>query len=231
MTNPTSNFSWQMPTPTDLVTDLPADFEVFGQAVDTDLADLLGGTTGQVLSKTSATDLDFTWTTISASGFTLISTQTMSAAASLNVNNCFTADYKNYKILVNNTTASVGDYMNLKLRVSGTDSSTNYYGWYQRNFSSLGTQPTQISNINNGTKMEITGWSQNCNAVIDILNPFVVGSTGITSVSNMWDTVNSRNIAVTSQIQHSPATSYDGFSLIPDSGTLTGIVYIYGYGA
>ena len=50
-----------MPTPTDLVTDLPADFEVFGQAVDSDFADLLGGTTGQILSKTSATDLDFTW--------------------------------------------------------------------------------------------------------------------------------------------------------------------------
>jgi len=63
MTNPTSNFGWQMPTPTDLVTDLPADFEVFGQAVDTDFADLLGGTTGQILSKTSATDLDFTWIT------------------------------------------------------------------------------------------------------------------------------------------------------------------------
>ena len=61
MSNPTSNFNWQMPTPTDLVTDLPADFEVFGQAVDSDFADLLGGTTGQVLSKTSDTDLDFTW--------------------------------------------------------------------------------------------------------------------------------------------------------------------------
>jgi hypothetical protein len=63
MANPTTNFGWQMPEPTDLVTDLPADFEVFGQAVDTDFADLNGGTTGQVLSKTSATDLDFTWTT------------------------------------------------------------------------------------------------------------------------------------------------------------------------
>lgn len=61
MSNPTSNFGWQMPTPTDLVTDLPADFEVFGQAVDTSLADLKGGTTGQILSKTSNTDMDFTW--------------------------------------------------------------------------------------------------------------------------------------------------------------------------
>jgi hypothetical protein len=61
MANPTTNFGWQMPTATDLVTDLPADFEVFGQAVDTDFVDLLGGTTGQVLSKTSGTDLAFTW--------------------------------------------------------------------------------------------------------------------------------------------------------------------------
>ena len=52
MANPTTNFGWQMPTSTDLVTDLPADFEVFCQAVDTALVDLKGGTTGQVLSKT-----------------------------------------------------------------------------------------------------------------------------------------------------------------------------------
>ncbi len=50
-----------MPTSSDLVTDLPADFETFGQAVDTSLADLKGGTTGQVLSKASNTDMDFTW--------------------------------------------------------------------------------------------------------------------------------------------------------------------------
>ena len=52
-----------MPTPTDLVTDLPADFEVFGQAVDTSLADLKGGTTGQILSKATGTDMDFAWIT------------------------------------------------------------------------------------------------------------------------------------------------------------------------
>jgi len=74
MTNPTSNFGWQMPEPTDLVTNLPADFEVFGQAVDTDFADLLGGTTGQVLSKTSNTDLDFTWASPTAGDITGITT-------------------------------------------------------------------------------------------------------------------------------------------------------------
>jgi hypothetical protein len=63
MANPTSNFNWQMPTPTDLVTDLPADFEVFGQAVDSSMADLLGGTSGQILAKNSNTDMDFVWIT------------------------------------------------------------------------------------------------------------------------------------------------------------------------
>ena len=61
MANPTTNFGWVMPTSTDLVTDLPADFAIFGQAVDTSMAELKGGTTGQVLSKTSNTDMDFTW--------------------------------------------------------------------------------------------------------------------------------------------------------------------------
>ena len=61
MANPTTNFGWVMPTATDLVTDLPADFAVFGQGVDTSLAQLNGGTTGQVLSKTSNTNLAFTW--------------------------------------------------------------------------------------------------------------------------------------------------------------------------
>lgn len=62
MANPTTNFGWVMPTPTDLVTDLPADFAVFGQGVDTTMADLKGGTTGQILSKATNTDMDFVWT-------------------------------------------------------------------------------------------------------------------------------------------------------------------------
>ena len=61
MANPTTNFNWQMPTSSDLVTDLPADFEVFGQAVDTALVDLKGGTTNQILAKNSNTDMDFKW--------------------------------------------------------------------------------------------------------------------------------------------------------------------------
>ena len=65
-----------MPTATDLVTDLPADFAVFGQAVDTSMAGLLGGTTGQILSKTSNTNMAFTWTTPNPGDITAVNAGT-----------------------------------------------------------------------------------------------------------------------------------------------------------
>lgn len=76
MANPTTNFGWVMPTATDLVTDLPADFDVFGQAVDTSLAQLKGGTTGQVLSKTSNTNMAFTWVTPQVGDITAVTAGT-----------------------------------------------------------------------------------------------------------------------------------------------------------
>ena len=65
-----------MPTSTDLVTDLPADFAVFGQSAATSMADLLGGTTGQVLSKTTNTDMDFTWVSPNPGDITSITATT-----------------------------------------------------------------------------------------------------------------------------------------------------------
>jgi hypothetical protein len=55
MANPTTNYSWVMPSATDLVTDLPADFDVFGQGVDTRLKALQPGTTLGDLVYSSAT--------------------------------------------------------------------------------------------------------------------------------------------------------------------------------
>ena len=55
MTNPTSNYGFVLPTSTDLVTDLPADFEVALQGVDTRLKALQPGTTLGDISYSSAT--------------------------------------------------------------------------------------------------------------------------------------------------------------------------------
>jgi hypothetical protein len=61
MATTTTNFGWDIPQSTDLVKDGATAIATLGQDIDTAMVDLKGGTTGQVLSKTSGTDLDFTW--------------------------------------------------------------------------------------------------------------------------------------------------------------------------
>jgi len=57
----TTNFGWDTPDDTDLVKDGAAAIRTALNGVDTSFVDLKGGTTGQVLSKNSGTDLDFAW--------------------------------------------------------------------------------------------------------------------------------------------------------------------------
>jgi hypothetical protein len=57
----TTNFGWETPDDTDLVKDGAAAIRTALGGVDTSFVDLKGGTTGQVLAKASATDLDFVW--------------------------------------------------------------------------------------------------------------------------------------------------------------------------
>jgi hypothetical protein len=61
MATTTTNFGWDIPQSTDLVKDGATAIAALGQDIDTALVDLKGGTTGQVLAKTTNTDLDFTW--------------------------------------------------------------------------------------------------------------------------------------------------------------------------
>lgn len=98
-----------MPTPTDLVTDLPADFEVFGQAVDTQMktnadaatqkatlttkgdiyaatgtstpARLAVGANDTVLTADSSTATGLKWASPASGGMTLLSTTTLSGTS------------------------------------------------------------------------------------------------------------------------------------------------------
>lgn len=56
-------FGWEEPDDVDLVKDGAAAIRTLGNAIDTSMGDLLGGTSGQVLSKNSNTNMDFTWVT------------------------------------------------------------------------------------------------------------------------------------------------------------------------
>jgi hypothetical protein len=63
MATTTPNFGWPVPTSTDLVKDGATAIEALGDSIDASLLDLKGGTSGQVLSKNSNTDMDFVWVT------------------------------------------------------------------------------------------------------------------------------------------------------------------------
>ena len=71
----TTNFGWTTPDNTGYVKDGALAIRTLGNSIDTSLVDLKGGTTGQLLAKASATDLDFSW--VSSGGMTLISTTTL----------------------------------------------------------------------------------------------------------------------------------------------------------
>jgi hypothetical protein len=78
----TTNYNWTTPDDTDLVKDGAAAIRTLGSSIDTSLVNLLGGTTGQVLTKSSGTDLDFAFATPAAGGgMTLLSTTTLSGAS------------------------------------------------------------------------------------------------------------------------------------------------------
>jgi hypothetical protein len=61
MPTTTPNFGWSVPVSTDLVKDGATAIETLGDSIDASLMDLKGGTTGQILTKNSNTDMDFTW--------------------------------------------------------------------------------------------------------------------------------------------------------------------------
>jgi hypothetical protein len=89
MATTTTNFGWDIPQSTDLVKDGATAIATLGQDIDTALVDLKGGTTGQVLSKATGTDLDFTWSAPSTASF--VGASAFHAATQSIANDTFTA--------------------------------------------------------------------------------------------------------------------------------------------
>lgn len=70
----TTYFGWETPDDTDLVKDGAAAIRTLGQAIDTSMQDLEGGTSGQILSKNSNADMDFVWITNDVGDITAVNT-------------------------------------------------------------------------------------------------------------------------------------------------------------
>jgi hypothetical protein len=158
---------------------------------------------------------------------------TFSGASSVSLNGCFTSAYDNYLINYDLVFTSFGTngVMYLRLRTGGVDNSTNNVArngyWLENstittvnNFRSNGLTENSFT-LGYGTLLAIDG-------KIDIQSPF---KTERTSSINQSNGHLASNELVTLGTHHltSVTTSYDGFSLIPNAGTMTGTVRVYGY--
>ena len=145
MANPTTNYGFVLPTPTDLVTDLPADFDVALQGVDTRLKALQPGTTlgdlfyasatantntrlgigstSQVLTVTAGVPA---WATPAASGgMTLISTATPSAVSVVDFTS-LDSSYKEFFLEWGGIGCSTTDTYDFRFNA---DSGSNYHSY------------------------------------------------------------------------------------------------------
>ena len=171
------------------------------------------------------------WVQVGSSnqGLTLINTTSFSAVASQSFNNVFSATYLNYFISLNYVTSAVAN-QTWRLRVSGTDASGAHYQSALVGINGAGT--ARNSSVDAGTSWVLNSGYSTAQKLqsnsINIFNPFATDWTTVNLMSVGVDSGNA-TFARTGGENHIQATSYDGFTIITDSGTMTGTVRIYGY--
>jgi hypothetical protein len=240
MANPTTNYSFAMPTNTDLVKDLPADFDIFGQAVDdrikalnpeTTLGDLayrsstanvktrLGlGTAGQVLQVNSGATAP-EWATPAGGGaYTLISTTTLSGASVALTS--IPQTYRNLQIVVEAfKPATSGSLLFMRFNQdSSANQHANSTGIFQGaySFNQTGSQLT---------KAETANW--NSVAIVDVYNYTSTTTRRKGMVWGIGSSASDENANFC--IGYLPTTAISSLSFYADVGNMTsGTVYLYG---
>lgn len=144
-----------------------------------------GGTTGQVLTKASATNYDTTWATPTTPGLVLIKSQAISSGvASVVITGAFSATYRNYLVVIDRAENTSPNNSSLRMTIGSV--STGYY-LGGRSWSFTSAQVTHATS--NGpywfigyTEQEPWGGQQV--ATVTVSAPFLTTRTSITSVSN-----------------------------------------------
>jgi hypothetical protein len=204
MATTTPNYGWPVPTSTDYVKDGATAIEALGDAID---ATVFG---------------------LPSSGLILLNHQTFTSVASVSIGSdaspLFSATYKNYRILINATT-SASSNINLRVRANTTDETGSVYRQASFNVSS-GALSGTISTI---TEMSITQGSQAVakTACVDLFNPFETSRTFNNGYGG--NNVSSSTASRFSTGDVNNSTSYNGITLFPNSGNITGSISVYGY--
>lgn len=156
-----------------------------------------------------------------ASGLTLITGQSFSEASSVIINNCFTSTYDNYRVMLNVSGSSATDVF-MRLRVSGSDNTTSNY-----NTQTLTSTNTTVQGSSEASRdkfyLAYQRTSVPCSMAADIYRPQASDYTRFFAEGDINSYIYIRSGYFNS------TTQFDGMTLFPASGTMTGTVRIYGY--
>jgi len=206
---------------------------VFATTVTRDAA--FGGAGEKTLAEGQFAYIEATKTTqyyngtawISAVGMPLLIEQTaFTSASSVSVNSCFTSTYTSYKLIFRVTTSS--DQVAIRMRVSGTDSTTGYYSVNYDMYSSNAAISSTV--VQSNAAYSLVGNQSSFNE-FNIFQPNVASQTFMTGTGARYEssTPRAETTGTNYKIVHSPATAYDGFTIYPLTGTMTGHYTLYGY--
>ena len=162
-----------------------------------------------------------------AGGLVHINTTTFSAVSSVSLNDVFTSDYENYKVVFDLTSASTTAAAYFRLRASGSDITTAHYAQMSPGLTSGNAVST------NGNAGQ-TAWEWGtfnsaglASMSIDVLQPYVATETRIGGPSMYYNGSIFVGRALHGLINLS--TLVDGITYYPGSGTWTGTIRVYGY--
>lgn len=164
---------------------------------------------------------------MNAVGLWKITSTTFTASSSVSVESCFSANYNNYVITMA-IRGSVASFARWRLRSGSTDATAaNYFRYgYTTAYNSgsistynAGSETSWVPSAEYGSTSGGFGYSR-----IDLFGPFQTQTTGALINVNNTDGAGSYNL----NLAHTLSTSYDGFTVFPNSGTITGTITVYG---
>jgi hypothetical protein len=215
MPGSTPIYGFPYPDPSDLVANYPA----LGQQLAEDIEDVLP-TIGGLAPSAPTTIANSAGTATFAAN-----TVTFTTVNSVSLNGCFTSSYSNYRIVLRITAATANANVNMRLRAAGTDTSAGYY--YGSNYADFGSATGGFESGSNQNEYRFTfALTTVTSGVMDIFSPQLAAVTTIHHYGlNAGTAGNSRSGGGISN----NSTVFDGFTLLPSSGTLSGTVSVYGY--
>ncbi len=150
-----------------------------------------------------------------------------SSATSISVNGCFTTDFFRYEIGLD-LTCSGAAVLGLVMRASGSNASTAYDEQHNAtvNASNFPGQALNGSSI----PLNAQAFAGKINGEIKLWNPATaVATTGLAIIGGQANPMTTSAALIQPMtIQHRTATAYDGFTITPSTGNLTGTVTIRG---